>query len=276
MNSEPTPQSGQGRPGSMRSTAATPTLVIVNGWSRRRASYEAVDYIIGQLYSGELKPGDRIDIEKVALSLNISRSPVREAVLELHRDGFVINPFHRSASIAPFDAAGIEDSFELYGLLWARATAAAARLERVDPLITELGPLVEGLQSLTWPEDIHAAAYHYRRSISRRCASQRLRALLRSFRSFVPTSYRMSFAELSDSLRAGIGAEFKEISRGSPDRAEARLEHPRLAIPDHGPPSSARGTYGAGTSRIRPRCRRGRPSRPARRPLSPRRISSIS
>jgi DNA-binding GntR family transcriptional regulator len=219
VNSEPTPQSGQGRPGSARSTAATPTLVIVNGWSRRRASYEAVDYIIGQLYSGELKPGDRIDIEKVALSLNISRSPVREAVLELHRDGFVINPFHRSASIAPFDAAGIEDSFELYGLLWARATAAAARLDRVDPLITELGPLVEGLQSLTWPEDIHAAAYHYRRSISRRCASQRLRALLRSFRSFVPTSYRMSFPELSDSLRTGIGVEFREISRGSPDRA---------------------------------------------------------
>jgi DNA-binding GntR family transcriptional regulator len=206
-------------PASTRSATPTPTLVIVNGWSRRRASYEAVDYIIGQLYSGELRPGDRIDIEKVALALNISRSPVREAVLELQRDGFVINPFHRSASIAPFDAAGIEDSFDLYGLLWARATAAAARLDRDDPLITELGPLVEGLQGLRWPEEIHAAAYHYRRSISRRCATQRLRAVLRSFRSFVPTSYRMSFPELSDSLRSGIGTEFKEIARGNPDRA---------------------------------------------------------
>jgi hypothetical protein len=29
----------------------------------------------------------------------------------------------------------------------------------------------------------------------------------------------MTFPELSDSLRSGIGAEFKEISRGSPDRA---------------------------------------------------------
>jgi DNA-binding GntR family transcriptional regulator len=216
---EPTPQSGPGRAGSARSGAATPTLVIVNGWSRRRASYEAVDYIIGQLFSGELKPGDRIDIEKVAVELNISRSPVREAVLELQRDGFVINPFHRSASIAPFDAAGIEDSFDLYGLLWARATAAAARLDRDDPLITELGPLVDGLQGLRWPEEIHAAAYHYRRAISRRCASQRLRALLRSFRSFVPTSYRMGFPELSDSLQIGIANEFKEISRGNPERA---------------------------------------------------------
>lgn len=216
---EAPPQSGRGGAGSARSATATPTLVIVNGWNRRRASYEAVDYIIGQLYSGELKQGDRIDIDKVALSLNISRSPVREAVLELQRDGFVINPFHRSASIAPFDAAGIADSFDLYGLLWARATAAAARLDRDDPLIVELGPLVEGLQSLSRPDDIHAAAYHYRRSISRRCASQRLRALLRSFRSFVPTSYRMAFPELSDSLRSGIVAEFKEISRGNPERA---------------------------------------------------------
>jgi DNA-binding GntR family transcriptional regulator len=201
--------------------AAPASVVVVRGWSRRRASYEAVEHIMDQLYSGEIKPGERIDVEKVATTLNISRSPVREAVLELQRDGFLVNAFHRSAFVAPFDAAVIEDSYDLYGLLWARATSQAAMLDRGNPILAELGKLVEGIQSLTYPEDIHATAYHYRRIISRNCGTQRLRALLRSFRSFVPTSYRMNMPELSDSTRSGLAAEYKEISRGNPERAAA-------------------------------------------------------
>lgn len=199
--------------------AGPASVVIVRGWSRRRASYEAVEYIMAQLYAGEIKPGDRIDVEKVASTLNISRSPVREAVLELQRDGFVDNTFHRSAFVAPFDAAGITESYDLYGVLWARATATAAQLDRDNPILVELGKLIDGIQGLTYPEDIHATAYHYRRIISRNCGTQRLRALLRSFRSFVPTSYRISMPELSDSTRIGLTAEFKEISRGNPEGA---------------------------------------------------------
>jgi DNA-binding GntR family transcriptional regulator len=199
--------------------AVTTSVVVIRGWSRRRASYEAVEHIIGQIYAGELRPGDRIDVEKVATTLNISRSPVREAVLELQRDGFVDNTFHRSAFVAPFDAAVIEDSYDLYGILFARATAQAARLDRDSPVLAELGKLVQGIQGLTYPEDIHAAAYHYRRIISRNCGTQRLRALLRSFRSFVPTSYRTSLPAISDSFRTGLAAEFKEIARGNPKRA---------------------------------------------------------
>jgi DNA-binding GntR family transcriptional regulator len=199
--------------------AGSASVVVVRGWSRRRASYEAVEHIIGQIYAGELRPGDRIDVEKVATTLNISRSPVREAVLELLRDGFVDNTFHRSAFIAPFDAAVIEDSYDLYGILFARATAQAAALDRDSPVLAELGKLVQGIQGLTYPEDIHAVAYHYRRIISHNCGTQRLRALLRSFRSFVPASYRMNMPELSDSFRTGLAAEFREIARGNPEQA---------------------------------------------------------
>jgi DNA-binding GntR family transcriptional regulator len=202
-----------------QSEPAPAAVVVVRGWSRRRASYEAVEHIIGQIYAGQLRPGDRIDVEKVAIALNISRSPVREAVLELQRDGFVDNTFHRSAFVAPFDAAVIDDSYDLYGILFARATDRAAGLDRDSPVLAELGRLVQGIQGLTHPEDIHAAAYHYRRIISRNCGTQRLRALLRSFRSFVPASYRMSMPELSDTFRTGLAAEFQQIAGGNPERA---------------------------------------------------------
>jgi DNA-binding GntR family transcriptional regulator len=209
-----------GQRASAEQSEATPAaVVVVRGWSRRRASYEAVEHIIGQIYAGQLRPGDRIDVEKVAATLNISRSPVREGVLELQRDGFVDNTFHRSAFVAPFDADVIEDSYDLYGILFARATARAAGLDRDSPVLSELGNLVQGIQGLSHPEDIHAAAYHYRRIISHNCGTQRLRVLLRSFRSFVPASYRMNTPELSDTFRAGLAAEFQQIDRGNPDRA---------------------------------------------------------
>lgn len=209
-----------GQRASAEQSEATPAaVVIVRGWSRRRASYEAVEHIIGQIYAGQLRPGDRIDVEKVAAALNISRSPVREAVLELQRDGFVDNTFHRSAFVAPFDADVIEDSYDLYGILFARATARAAGLDRDSAVLSELGQLVQGIQGLSHPEDIHAAAYHYRRIISHNCGTQRLRVLLRSFRSFVPASYRVNMPELSDTFRAGLAAEFQQIACGNPDRA---------------------------------------------------------
>jgi DNA-binding GntR family transcriptional regulator len=207
---------------STRSAAPAPaSIIVVRSWSRRRASYEAVEQIMGQLYTGELKPGDRIDVDQVAAALNISRSPVREAVLQLQRDGFLDNAFHRSALVAPFDAAVIEDSYDLYGMLCARATAAAAKLGRDDPVIGELGNLIEGIQTLTYPEDINAAIYQYRRTIAHNCGTQRLRALLRSFRSFVPTSYQVSMPELSEITRAGLIEEFREIAQGKAKQTAA-------------------------------------------------------
>lgn len=151
----------------------------------------------------------------------MSRSPVREAVLELQRDGFVVNPFHRSASIAPFDASVIEDTFDLYGLLWSRATAAVAKLGSENPLIAEMRRPIEAMQKFTSSVDVDAAAYQYRRSISHQGGTQRLRALLRSFRSFVPASYRRAMPALARSLQEGLTAEFAEIAGGNPDGVAA-------------------------------------------------------
>lgn len=32
-------------------------IVLQRGWTRRRTSYEIIDYIMTQIYIGELKPG---------------------------------------------------------------------------------------------------------------------------------------------------------------------------------------------------------------------------
>jgi len=192
------------------------------GWTRRRTAYEIIEYVMTRVYAGTLREGDRIDIDSIASDLGVSRSPVREAVQELQRDGFVVDPFHRSAYLAPFNAELLEDTFDLYGLLWSRATAVVARKVEDLPEVAEMRQLVETLNSVKLPEDIDATTYQYRRRIAHHGGTQRLRALLRSFGTFVPASYRRSVPELSRSQVKGISEEFKAIARGDAEEASAR------------------------------------------------------
>src|SRR5579871_5360532 len=96
------------------------------------------------LFDGQLRPGDRIDLDAIAEQLGVSRAPVREALLALQRDGIIEMPYHRGAFVAPFDAGTIREAFELYGLLNALTSARVARagdpetLAELDRLAAEV------------------------------------------------------------------------------------------------------------------------------------------
>lgn len=185
----------------------------------RRVSDRITDHIMSMIYAGALRPGDRIDVEVLVQQIGVSRSPIREAILELQRDGFVADRFHRTPVVAGFDAEVIADTFDLYGVLWARASSATAKATAASEERAEMSRLIDVIRELTSPEEIDATAYHYRRCISRIGGTQRLRALLRSFQNFVPTEYRRSVPGLADSLRDGIIEEHTAIVARSPRKA---------------------------------------------------------
>jgi DNA-binding GntR family transcriptional regulator len=73
------------------------------------ASKRAEEYLRNAIYAGKLRPMQRIIEEDLARELNISRSPVREAILRLERDGLVVNTprhgtFIRDISLDEIDA----------------------------------------------------------------------------------------------------------------------------------------------------------------------------
>ena len=47
------------------------------------------DYLRKELENGGLKPGDTIDEKSLSEKLNVSRTPIREAVIQLEVEGFV-------------------------------------------------------------------------------------------------------------------------------------------------------------------------------------------
>jgi DNA-binding GntR family transcriptional regulator len=78
-----------------------------------------------------LLPGDRFSEGEIADRLQVSRTPVREALFRLQRDGYV-DVFYRSGwQVRPFDMRHFE---ELYDVRIVIETAAIEKLVRLSPI----------------------------------------------------------------------------------------------------------------------------------------------
>jgi DNA-binding GntR family transcriptional regulator len=83
-----------------------------------------------QILGFQLLPGDRFTENEIALSTSASRTPVREALNRLQREGFVEVSFRSGWQVRPFDFAQFE---QLYDVRIALELAAAELLCEVDP-----------------------------------------------------------------------------------------------------------------------------------------------
>jgi len=72
---------------------------------------QVYEYLKEQIILGNYKPGERLIEEKIAESLSVSRSPVREAIRMLEKDNFIT--VHHSGGVNVVDP-DIEDYMYLY------------------------------------------------------------------------------------------------------------------------------------------------------------------
>ncbi len=90
------------------------------------------------IVSGDLSPGQRIVEADLAKQLEVSKSPVREAILQLKQDGLVIDaPKGRGVVVAPLKP---NDVREIYAVREALETLAV-RILASDPQPDRLAPL---------------------------------------------------------------------------------------------------------------------------------------
>ena len=96
----------------------------------RRSTYDSLKAMI---VTGQLPPGTRVLVEELAAKLNVSRTPVREALNQLERDGLVTERPRQGYAVKEFDITMFRESFELRELLDGYATElATARLTPAD------------------------------------------------------------------------------------------------------------------------------------------------
>ncbi len=77
---------------------------------------------------GDLRPGDKITESKLANELGLSRTPVREALIELAADGLLINEPRRGFKVATLTERSVKNSYEILGVVEGHIAASTCHL----------------------------------------------------------------------------------------------------------------------------------------------------
>lgn len=99
---------------------------------------DIVAYVRGMILSGEMKPGEKVDQEAIGEALDVSRSPIREALVILGQEGLLDITPRRGAFVAHLTRDDVIDHYELFGLISGRVAAMAAeQLSDADVKVLE-------------------------------------------------------------------------------------------------------------------------------------------
>ena len=93
-----------------------------------------VESIREKILSGEFKAGESLRQAALATELNVSRIPVREALLHLEGEGLVVFEAHKGATVTQLNAEHVDELFELRALLEGHLLAASLPLLTHDKL----------------------------------------------------------------------------------------------------------------------------------------------
>jgi DNA-binding GntR family transcriptional regulator len=101
---------------------------------------EVYKVLLNAISDGTLAPGARITQEEIAEQLEVSRSPVLQALRLLKKDGFIEDAPGRGVQVAPLDAEWIAKIYEIRGALDALAARlAAAKGARIAQSLLDRG-----------------------------------------------------------------------------------------------------------------------------------------
>jgi DNA-binding GntR family transcriptional regulator len=194
-----------------------------------------------QILDGELEPGTRLREESLAATYQVSRTPIREALLLLSGTGLVALERNRGARVLALTSADVAQIYQVRAVLEAEAAALAAtrvsaeQLDELDRSCDELAGLHDAPAARQLEAD---TAFHY--AIAAVAGNPHLAAMIRqvcavpeAYRSFMAyTAADMTTAEkqhraVARALRGGQTANAAHAMRGHVDWA-GRLAVTRL------------------------------------------------
>ncbi|MGN2639286.1 GntR family transcriptional regulator [Nocardia takedensis] len=164
--------------------------VDIGGTVRERAARELRDRIL----TGALPAGARIDLDAITEEFATSRTPVREALLELSFEGLVRVAPRSGITVIGISPADIMDSFTILGVLTGQAASWAAERATPDELDT-LRELAAEVASRSGDDAIAEANWHFHQEIHRASHSPRLLTQIRQAARVVPSNFLRLFPE---------------------------------------------------------------------------------
>ncbi|TAM74186.1 GntR family transcriptional regulator [bacterium] len=111
---------------------------------RTSTAGKVADYLRRRIATGRLQPGDRIPELGVSAALSVSRSPVREALMQLAQEGLITIVPYKGALVSPLERKRFEDllhfrvALEEFAVSQVIDLAADAEIERLTAYIRKI------------------------------------------------------------------------------------------------------------------------------------------
>jgi DNA-binding GntR family transcriptional regulator len=159
--------------------------------------------IVELIHRGELPPGTRVKDTSVASQLGVSRTPVREALLRLAREGILDADMGRGFSVCRLDPKEMRETGAILGALEGLALQScgdisAERLARLSEIDRELaGTRSDVDRSVALDEEWH-------RTLLEGCPNHRLRDIISTLWQ-VPRRYMRAY--LRDARRVTLSTQ---------------------------------------------------------------------
>ena len=180
---------------------------------RRGLTAQVADSIRQAIFNGSLKLGDHINEADIADRLQVSRGPVREALVQLKQEGVVTMEWHRGAYIMRLsmkdarELSSLRTVLEVFAIREAAGAATAADLDQMKGVLASMAKAVDdqsdfGMIQLDaqFHDKLYAAAHH-----------DRLRIAWNSIRSQVMLSLLVKRDTFNEYYRDKVIAEHQEL-----------------------------------------------------------------
>ena len=144
--------------------------------------------LLEAIVSGQLPHGSELNSVSLAKQLEVSRTPLREAMRLLERDGLVYQEGNHKARVAEFSADDIREIYEVRLQLEAAAAERAAKRIASDVLTKlreEADELSRHIRDVDWCEKAIAYDLHFHEAIATASGNNRLRNEIRRYRLLV-------------------------------------------------------------------------------------------
>ncbi|ARJ06976.1 transcriptional regulator [Cnuibacter physcomitrellae] len=215
---------------------------------RRALADDVYDAVLGMLMDQTIEPGSRVSIDGIARQLDVSPTPMREALVRLESEGLVVYSARKGYRAAELlDASELRQLFEVRMLLEPPAAALAA--SRIGPdQLAALQSLVDTADDGT--DDAHYAGY---RSFAERDAAfhrlivesagndmltesvVRLRAHTHLYRLYFHHGIAADTAEEHDAVLAALREHDAQAAEAA---MAAHIERSYRRLAEHVPPES--------------------------------------
>jgi DNA-binding GntR family transcriptional regulator len=116
------------------------------------------DYLLNQIMSGTLRPGQALREPELVEQMKVSRVPVREALRELESMGLVVSRKHSGAYIRELSEDEVRDLYQFRALMDNHAGQMVASMpqERRAELVARLEPCIAAMDLAIDHDDVKA------------------------------------------------------------------------------------------------------------------------